>query len=307
MTSVGAFSDLASPRARSCSRPASSPRRGRRVLSDVCSASFGTGQAHMTGHSRQCELSEGTSAMGQIASEVLIQRLADWGVDTIFGLPGDGINGIMEGLRRHGQGSLRPRPSRGGGRLHGDRVRQSNRAPGRLPGHLGTWRHPSTERPLRRQLDHAPSWPSPACRTQMLGTGYQQEVPLEKLFIDVAEYNQMIRVPAQLPTLLDIASCRLRAPGRGAPDHPDRRTDRRRRRRSVAARRAGPARPRPECRGLRPASRSRLQRPPMLNAGKSRHAGRGRRPARQGRGPGGGRGSGRPDREDAARQGGRSR
>src|ERR671914_1679858 len=39
--------------------------------------------------------------MGRIASEALIGRLADWGVNTVFGLPGDGINGIMEGLRRH--------------------------------------------------------------------------------------------------------------------------------------------------------------------------------------------------------------
>lgn len=39
--------------------------------------------------------------MARIASEALIERLADWGVDTVFGLPGDGINGIMEGLRRH--------------------------------------------------------------------------------------------------------------------------------------------------------------------------------------------------------------
>ena len=39
--------------------------------------------------------------MGRIASEALIERLADWGVDPVFGLPGDGINGIMEGLRRH--------------------------------------------------------------------------------------------------------------------------------------------------------------------------------------------------------------
>jgi Thiamine pyrophosphate enzyme, N-terminal TPP binding domain len=35
------------------------------------------------------------------AVEALIDRLAEWGVDTIFGLPGDGINGIMEGLRRN--------------------------------------------------------------------------------------------------------------------------------------------------------------------------------------------------------------
>ncbi len=39
--------------------------------------------------------------MAKIAAEALIERLIDWGVDTIFGLPGDGINGIMEGLRRH--------------------------------------------------------------------------------------------------------------------------------------------------------------------------------------------------------------
>lgn len=39
--------------------------------------------------------------MAKVASELLVERLVDWGVDTVFGLPGDGINGIMEGLRRH--------------------------------------------------------------------------------------------------------------------------------------------------------------------------------------------------------------
>ncbi len=39
--------------------------------------------------------------MDKIASELLVERLIDWGVDTVFGLPGDGINGIMEGMRRH--------------------------------------------------------------------------------------------------------------------------------------------------------------------------------------------------------------
>src|SRR6202521_1281616 len=33
------------------------------------------------------------------AADVLIERLMEWGVDTIFGLPGDGINGIIEALR----------------------------------------------------------------------------------------------------------------------------------------------------------------------------------------------------------------
>lgn len=33
------------------------------------------------------------------AAEVLIDSLVNWGVEVIFGLPGDGINGIMEALR----------------------------------------------------------------------------------------------------------------------------------------------------------------------------------------------------------------
>lgn len=36
------------------------------------------------------------------ASDVMVDRLIEWGVDTIFGLPGDGINGFMDALRtRH--------------------------------------------------------------------------------------------------------------------------------------------------------------------------------------------------------------
>src|SRR5262245_44087940 len=35
------------------------------------------------------------------AADVLIESLMDWGVDVIFGLPGDGINGIMESLRNN--------------------------------------------------------------------------------------------------------------------------------------------------------------------------------------------------------------
>ena len=39
--------------------------------------------------------------MSSTAADVFVERLIDWGVDTIFGLPGDGINGIMESLRTH--------------------------------------------------------------------------------------------------------------------------------------------------------------------------------------------------------------
>ena len=39
--------------------------------------------------------------MAKTASDTLIERLIEWGVDVIFGLPGDGINGVMEALRTH--------------------------------------------------------------------------------------------------------------------------------------------------------------------------------------------------------------
>ena len=39
--------------------------------------------------------------MAKTAADVLIECLIGWGVDRIFGIPGDGINGIMESLRTH--------------------------------------------------------------------------------------------------------------------------------------------------------------------------------------------------------------
>src|ERR1700756_2515457 len=38
--------------------------------------------------------------MAETAADILIDTIHDWGVDVVFGLPGDGINGIMEALRK---------------------------------------------------------------------------------------------------------------------------------------------------------------------------------------------------------------
>jgi pyruvate dehydrogenase (quinone)/pyruvate oxidase len=40
-------------------------------------------------------------ARTRTASDQLVERLIEWGIDTVFGLPGDGINGVMEALRTH--------------------------------------------------------------------------------------------------------------------------------------------------------------------------------------------------------------
>jgi thiamine pyrophosphate-dependent acetolactate synthase large subunit-like protein len=37
--------------------------------------------------------------MAETGADILVEDIIDWGVDTVFGLPGDGINGIMEALR----------------------------------------------------------------------------------------------------------------------------------------------------------------------------------------------------------------
>src|SRR3954468_15249065 len=37
--------------------------------------------------------------MAQTAGEILVETLIDWGVEVVFGIPGDGINGVFEALR----------------------------------------------------------------------------------------------------------------------------------------------------------------------------------------------------------------
>src|SRR5947207_8168373 len=56
------------------------------------------------------------------------------------------------------------------------------------------------------KLDHMPVLAITGMQeTSVLGTGYQQEVHLEHLYQDVAEYNLLVDNPAQLPSVVDIA------------------------------------------------------------------------------------------------------
>jgi pyruvate dehydrogenase (quinone) len=145
--------------------------------------------------------------VGRIASEALIERLADWGVDTVFGLPGDGINGIMEGLRRHqdrvrfvlvhheeAAAFMATAHAKGTGRIG---VCLATSGPGGI--HLLNGLYDA-------KLDHMPVLAITGMQeTSVLGTGYQQEVNLDKLYADVAEYDQMIYNPAQLRSVVDNA------------------------------------------------------------------------------------------------------
>ncbi|HEX2030372.1 MAG TPA: thiamine pyrophosphate-dependent enzyme [Actinomycetota bacterium] len=145
--------------------------------------------------------------MGKIASELLVERLIDWGVDTIFGLPGDGINGIMEGIRRHRD------------RIRFVLVRHEEAAAfmatgyAKTTGRLGVCLATSGPGGLHlvnglydAKLDHVPVLAITGLQgTSVLGTGFQQEVHLDRLFMDLCEYNERVMVPASIPTLVDIA------------------------------------------------------------------------------------------------------
>jgi pyruvate dehydrogenase (quinone)/pyruvate oxidase len=145
--------------------------------------------------------------MAAIASEVLVGRLADWGVDTVFGLPGDGINGIMEGLRRNADrvkfvlvhheeaaAFMATAYAKATGRIG---VCLATSGPGGI--HLANGLYDA-------KLDHAPVLAITGMQeTSVLGTGYQQEVHLDRFFEDVSAYDQMVVNPAQLPGLVDIA------------------------------------------------------------------------------------------------------
>jgi pyruvate dehydrogenase (quinone) len=145
--------------------------------------------------------------VGQIASEALAQRLTDWGVDTVFGLPGDGINGIMEGLRRH-KDKIRFVLVH-----HEEAAAFMATAHAKATGKIGVCLATSGPGGIHllnglydAKMDHAPVLAITGMQeTSVLGTGYQQEVPLDKLYADVAEYDQMIYNPVQIPAVTDIA------------------------------------------------------------------------------------------------------
>jgi pyruvate dehydrogenase (quinone) len=145
--------------------------------------------------------------VARIASEALIERLADWGVDTVFGLPGDGINGIMEALRRH-QDKVRFFLVH-----HEEAAAFMATAYAKATGKIGVCLATSGPGGIHllnglydAKLDHMPVLAITGMQeTSVLGTGYQQEVALDKLYADVDEYDQMIYNPVQLPAVVDIA------------------------------------------------------------------------------------------------------
>ncbi len=154
--------------------------------------------------------------MTKTASDILLDVLHDWGVDVIFGLPGDGINGIMEALRKR-QDTIRF--------IH---VRHEEAAAfmacgyAKCTGKLGVCLATSGPGGIHllnglyeAKLDQQPVLAlTGAPFHDLIGTFTQQDVALDKLFMDVAVYNERIMGPTHVENVAELA-CRTALAYRG--------------------------------------------------------------------------------------------
>lgn len=140
-------------------------------------------------------------------SEFLVERLHQWGVERIYGFPGDGINGIMGALDsedaaprfvqvRHEE--MAAFMACGHAKWTGEvGVCLATSGPGAI--HLLNGLYDA-------KLDHQPVVAIVGQQARIgLGGNYQQEVDLTTLLKDVAEYVQVVMAPAQLRHVVDRA------------------------------------------------------------------------------------------------------
>src|SRR4051812_3816090 len=147
--------------------------------------------------------------MAETAADVLVARLIEWGVDTVFGLPGDGINGIVEGLRKRQD------------RIRLVHVRHEESAAfmacgyAKFTGRLGVCLATSGPGGIHllnglydAKLDQAPVLAiTGQTYSDLKGSHFQQEVNMLRLFDDVAVYNEAVINPNQIEMLANEA-CR---------------------------------------------------------------------------------------------------
>ncbi|MCE7965359.1 MAG: pyruvate oxidase [Nitrospira sp. NTP2] len=140
-------------------------------------------------------------------ADLLIDRLIDWGVDTIFSLPGDGINGIYEALRtrqdriklvlvRHEESAALAACgyAKFTRRLG---VCLATSGPGGIHLLNGLYDAKCDGQPVLAITGHT--------FHDLIGTHYQQDVNLDKLFSDVAAYSERVMGPAHVGNVVDEA------------------------------------------------------------------------------------------------------
>jgi pyruvate dehydrogenase (quinone) len=155
-------------------------------------------------------------AMAQTAADILIDVLQEWGVDTVFGLPGDGINGIMESLRQR-RDAIRFVQVR-----HEESAAFMACGYAKFTGRLGVCVATSGPGGLHllnglydAKLDGQPVLAITGMpHHDLIGTRTQQDVELDKVFADVAEYSVRIMGPTHVENVAHLA-CRTALLRRG--------------------------------------------------------------------------------------------
>jgi len=154
--------------------------------------------------------------MALTAADVLIEAIQDWGVEVVFGLPGDGINGIMEALRKRRD------------QIRFIQVRHEEAAAlmacgyAKFTGKLGVCLATSGPGGIHlvnglydAALDGQPVLAiTGMAYHDLIGTHTQQDVALDQLFTDVAKYNQRIMGPSHVENVTHLA-CRTALAYRG--------------------------------------------------------------------------------------------
>jgi pyruvate dehydrogenase (quinone) len=154
--------------------------------------------------------------MADTAADILIETIQDWGVDVVFGLPGDGINAIMEALRRRRD------------RVRFVQVRHEESAAfmacayAKFTGRLGVCLATSGPGGIHllnglydAKLDGQPVLAiTGMAYHDLIDTATQQDVQLDRLFVDVAKYNARVMGPAHVENVTDLA-CRTALAYRG--------------------------------------------------------------------------------------------
>ncbi len=154
--------------------------------------------------------------MGRNGADILIDTLADWGVEVVFGLPGDGINGIMEALRirqdrvrfiqvRHEEAaaSMACGYAKYTGKLG---VCLATSGPGGLHLLNGLYDAKLDGQPVLAITGHH--------YHDLIDTHAQQDVDLDRVFEDVAVYNTRVMGPAHVENVAHVA-CRTALSYRG--------------------------------------------------------------------------------------------
>jgi len=147
--------------------------------------------------------------MANTAADILVETIIKWGVDTVFGIPGDGINGIMEALRTR-QDKVRFFQVR-----HEEAAAFMACAYGKYTGKLGCCLATSGPGGIHllnglydAKLDQSPVLAiTGQTFSDLKGSHFQQEVNMVRLFDDVAVYNEEVINPNQIEMLANEA-CR---------------------------------------------------------------------------------------------------